>query len=68
MGYLTIFDFQIAEFANHLEKMAPELFKEYPFFGRTRKAFNNLPEIKAYYEKEGSVKGPFTGKKAPIQF
>ena len=48
--------------------MAPELFKEFEFFGRTRKAFNNLPEIKAYYEKEDSVKGPFTGKKAPIQF
>lgn len=68
LGYLTIFDFKIAEYSNYLEKIAPETFKEYEFLARIRENFNNLPEIKAYYEKEDSMKGPFTGQSAAIQF
>ena len=68
LGYLTIFDFKVAEFSHYIEKIAPETFKEYEFLGRIRENFNNLPEIKAYYEKEDSVKGPFTGPTAAIQF
>ena len=68
LGYLTIFDFKIAEYSNYLEKIAPETFKEYEFLARIRENFNNLPEIKAYYEKEDCMKGPFTGKSAAIQF
>ena len=51
MGYLTLIDFKIAEFGYWLEKIAPEFFASFPFLKRTREAFNNLPEIKKYYER-----------------
>lgn len=68
MGYLTLIDFQIAEFGHYLEKVSPQTFAKYSFLGRTRTAFNNLPEIKKYYESETAVKAPFTSQRAVIVF
>lgn len=43
MGYLTIPDFYIAEYANYFEKVFPEEFKSFPSFGRIRENFNKQP-------------------------
>lgn len=39
LGYLTIVDFQVAEFSYYIEKLAPELLQKYSFFKRVRTAF-----------------------------
>lgn len=39
LGYLTIVDFQVAEFSYYIEKLAPELLQRYSFFKRVRTAF-----------------------------
>lgn len=59
LGYLTIADFRIAEAVNYLEGIWPTHFKEFPKLSALRDRFNALPEIKAYYESEGAIKGPF---------
>ena len=66
LGYLTIIDIKVAEYSNWIEGVLPETYKKFPFLKKTRDAFNNLPEIKAYYEKERGVKGPFTPEFANI--
>jgi hypothetical protein len=65
---LTLADFQIAEFSNYVEKIAPELFAKYSFLKRTRTAFESLPEIKKYYEQESATKGPFLPPIAAVPF
>ena len=59
MGYLTLADFLVTEFSFYLEKIAPEAFAKYSFLAKIRKSFEDLPEIKKYYESETAVKGPF---------
>jgi glutathione S-transferase len=59
LGYLTLADFKIAEAVNYFEGIWPEHTKEYPEFTKLRERFNNLPEIKAYYERPDAIKGPF---------
>jgi tRNA A-37 threonylcarbamoyl transferase component Bud32 len=54
-----LIDFQIAEFSHYVEKIAPEVYNKFEFFKKTRTAFENLPEVKKYYEQESAVKGPF---------
>ena len=51
IGYLTLVDFIIAENSNLIEKIAPELYQKYGFLKRIRDNVNNLPEVKAYYER-----------------
>ena len=36
MGYLTITDFKIAQTSYYIEKISPDVFKEYEFLGRIR--------------------------------
>ena len=43
LGYLTLSDFVLAEFSNHIEKVAPEIFEKYNFLKRIRTNFENLP-------------------------
>lgn len=68
LGYLTLVDFHISEFANYIEKIFPEEFAKNPFAKRCRDAVNNLPEIKKYYEQETAVKGPFVPPTAALSF
>ena len=59
LGYLTILDFKISELSYYIEKISKETYDKYPFLRRAREAVEALPEIKAYYESEKAVKGPF---------
>lgn len=59
LGYLTYVDFVIAEGSYTFEAIYPNEYKKYSFLGRIRRHFNHLPQIKAYYAKEDSFKGPF---------
>ena len=59
MGYLTLIDFIVAEYSHYIETVFPEEYKAYPFLGRIRAHFDNLPETKAYYESENAFKGRF---------
>ena len=67
LGYLTIIDFRIAEISHYIKKLAPESYAKYGFIKTIHDNFNELPEIKAYYAKETSVKGPFLPPVAAIQ-
>ena len=68
LGYLTVADFSVAEFSHYVEKIAPEVYANNGFLKRTREAFENLPEIKKYYEQESAVKGPFLPPMAALSF
>ena len=68
LGYLTLADFAINEFAYYLEKTSPETFEKFGFLKRLRAAFEGLPEIKKYYEQESALKGPFLPSFAAIPF
>jgi hypothetical protein len=46
---LTLVDFIVAEYSHYIETVFPEEYKAYPFLGRIRENFDNLPETKAYY-------------------
>ena len=59
LGYLTILDFKISELSYYIEKISKETYDKYPFLRRAREAVEALPEIKAYYETEKAMKGPF---------
>ena len=48
--------------------MSPETFNKYGFLKRIRDNINNLPEIKAYYEKENAMKAPFIPPFAVVPF
>ena len=51
LGYVTLADFHLSEFSYYFEKIAPEEYAKFPFAKRVREAFENLPEIKKYYEQ-----------------
>ena len=59
LGYLTIADYNVAEFSNFIQTVFPEQSKAFPFMKRIRDNFNSLPEIQAYYKSDGAFKGPF---------
>lgn len=58
----------MAEFSYYIEKIAPELYTKYPFWKNVRTAFEELPEIKKYYEQESATKGPFLPPIAAVAF
>lgn len=62
MGFLTLADFMAAELSYYIEKIYPNEYQKHPFLQQIREAFNNLNEIKIYYEQEWAIKGPFTFK------
>ena len=51
LGYLTLADFHMAEYSYYFEKIIPDMEVKFPFIKRVRVAFQNLPEIKKYYEQ-----------------
>lgn len=59
LGYLTIADFEIAEISYYFETVYPEEYLNWSFWETIRENFNALPEIRAYYKRENSVKEPF---------
>jgi hypothetical protein len=59
MGYLTYPDFMIAELSYYIENIFGENYQTFKFVEETRKHFEELPEIKKYYEQESSLKVPF---------
>ena len=59
MGYLTLVDFNLSELAHYTSKMFKDEYSSFKFLQRIKDNFNNLPEIKAYYAKETSVKAPY---------
>ena len=67
LGYLTIADYNVAEFSNYIQTVFPEESKNFPFMKRIRDNFNSLPEIEAYYKSETAFKGPFYPESALIK-
>jgi hypothetical protein len=61
-------DIKVAEISYYIEKIIPDVYEKHPFWKRTRDAVNNFPSIKAYYESEDAVKGPFVGPTGVLQF
>ena len=59
LGYLTYPDFLFAELAYYIRAIDSDFYAQFPFLDRLRKAFNEVPEIKSYYDKEDAVKMPF---------
>lgn len=59
LGYLTLVDFQISEFAPYFEKLYPEEYKTYPSVERIKNGVNNLEKVKEYYQRENAIKAPF---------
>ena len=68
LGHLSILDFLIQEFSYYVEKIFPEEYENFPFFHRIRTNFNELPKIKAYYQREDAIKGPFIAGQANLMF
>lgn len=64
---MTLADFRIAEASYYFEKLYPNYYNQYPFFSKIRKAVENLPEVKKYYQKENAVKGPFLPNYAQLK-
>lgn len=56
LGYPTVPDFFIAEISYYLKKVSEELYNKAPHLKKVAEAINNLPEVKAYYEKEENRK------------
>lgn len=67
-NYLTIADFILAEVSHYIENVYKEHYQTLTFLHEIRHNFESLPEIKAYYEKETAVKGPFVPPFATIKF
>jgi hypothetical protein len=68
-GYLTLADFLFVEMSYYLENIYNKEFKTMHFVQASRASFENLPEIKQYYEQERSVKAPFVAPSmATIKF
>lgn len=59
LGYLTWADFKLVEAIYYLEGIWPNEYKKYDTLSKIRDRFNNLPQIKKYYESEDSIKSPF---------
>lgn len=59
LGYLTLIDFNVAEFSNYFETVWPEECKAHPFLKKIRENFNNLPETTNYYKSDNAFKGRF---------
>lgn len=51
LGYLTLPDFELAEFAYYIRTGSKETYESFPFLERVRNAFEQLPEIQEYYTK-----------------
>ncbi len=56
---ITVADFHLAERSHYIEFLFPEESKRWGFLGRLRNTINNLESTKAYYARQGAVKGPF---------
>lgn len=59
MGYLTLVDFYLAEQLAYFEALFPSEYKNYGFWWRIRHTFEELPEIKAYYQRPDAITGPY---------
>lgn len=59
LGYLTIADYNVAEFSHYIQTVFPEGYKTFPFMKRIRDNFDSLPETQAYYKSENAFKGSF---------
>ena len=68
LGNLTLVDFWVTEASHYIERVFEAEYKKYGFLQRIREKFEALPEIKAYYEQEGSFKGPFNTPDAKMNF
>jgi glutathione S-transferase len=59
IGYLTLADFLLSERLYLIEALAPHFRKEYKFLWRIRHNFEQLPGIRAYYDRPDAVAEPF---------
>ena len=67
LGYLTLADFYVTELSYYIEKLVPSYYETQPVWRRCREGLEAVPQIRAYYESEGAVKGPFTETYTPVQ-
>ena len=67
LGYLTLIDYNVAEFSNYIRTVYPEEYKAFPFLKRIKANFNKLPEIQSYYSSEKAVKAPYYPPSAQIK-
>jgi len=67
LGYVTLADFILSERLYYLEKALPDLKKNYPSLFRVRHNFEQLPGIRAYYDRPDAVADPFLPATMPNQ-
>lgn len=60
MGYLTLVDFYIAEYSYYFEALYEDQKENLPFWWNIRENFEKLQGVRAYYQRENAVSGPFS--------
>lgn len=68
LGYLTWADFHISEVSHYIEKLYPEAYAKYKYWGRIRESLQSEEGVKSYYKRDISIKGPFIPPTAKISF
>ena len=64
LGYFSLADFVVAEDFAAINTIFKEELAKWPFVARIKKAFDEVPEIKSYYELPTATKGPYFPKYA----
>jgi glutathione S-transferase len=67
LGYVTLADFAIAERLYYIEDTFTELRKNYGFLFRVRHNFEQLPGVRAYYDRPDALVEPFLPATMPNQ-
>jgi len=61
---LTMADFVATEYIDLLRMFAPEIYAKYENLHELLKRFNNLPNIKKYYNEKNGLRWPINGRPA----
>jgi glutathione S-transferase len=67
IGYLTLADFYLAEYLYFFETIFPSEHRHYLFWWRIRHNFEELPGVRAYYQRPDAVTEPFVPSFLPLQ-
>lgn len=67
IGYLTLADFFLSEYLYYFETIFPTERHTYSFWWRIRRNFEELPGVRAYYDRPDAVSTPFVPAMVPIQ-
>ena len=59
IGYLTMVDFFLAEYAHYMNFLFPNEFKAFKGINRIQKTIEELPEVQGYYQRNVHILNPF---------